>query len=473
MLESSIFAQENETATRTARVGLDEPGVVLVVDDDPSVRGVLGHVLTSAGYTCETVGDVAAARRLLETTTVPLVVTDVQLDGESGIDLLAVIGRVSPRTATIVVTGLDDPSVADIAIESGAYGYLVKPFGPSELLIQIRNALRRRRLEIAARDERSRLELAVEERTAELRRALEGLQYARSQLRLAQDETITRLAIAVEARDEGTAAHIERVSSYTRTLALALGAGEVSAQLVAEASVLHDVGKIGLPDGILLKPGPLTQDERREIERHPDEGWRILSGSGLTILDTAATIARSHHERWDGRGYPCALRAEEIPLEGRIVAVADVFDAVTSDRPYRPALSIAEALGIVEAGAGSHFDPEVVDAFVSSLDDILDVLPGREHDRARDHPQGDRGQDRPVGEEHLVWFLARSAPAHEVDVPEQPEADERHARRQRGGVVCRQRVGRVDGDGDGGDGELGVIEELDGVPAQHLTSRTG
>jgi len=378
MLYSSIFGEESVTATQKAQSGLGEPGIVLVVEDDASVRAMLGHVLNCAGYQCETVGDVDTARLLLETDDVLLVVTDVQLHDQSGIDLLAVIERVSPETATIVVTGLDDPSVADLAIESGAYGYLVKPFGPNELLIQIRNALRRRRLEIAARDERSRLEHAVEERTSELRGALESLQYAKSQLRLAQEETIRRLATAVEARDQGTAAHIERVSSYARTVALALGVGDTKAELIAEASILHDVGKIGLPDGILLKPGPLTDDERREVERHPDEGWRILSGSGLTVLDTAATIARSHHERWDGTGYPCALAADAIPLEGRIVAVADVFDALTSDRPYRPALPVDEALQILEDGAGSHFDPEVVEAFTSSLSDILSV-------RARAH----------------------------------------------------------------------------------------
>ena len=373
MLDTISFGEQRHTARRTTASGDGQAGIVLVVEDDPSVRGMLGHVLSCAGYACETVADVAGARRLLETGDVLLVVTDVQLHDQSGIDLLAVIERVSPETATIVVTGLDDPSVAELAIESGAYGYLVKPFGPNELLIQIRNALRRRRLEIAARDERFRLELAVEERTAELRGALESLQYAKSQLRLAQEETIKRLASAVEARDQGTAEHIERVSSYARTVARALGVGETRADLIAEASVLHDVGKIGLPDGILLKPGPLTSEERCQVERHPDEGWRILAGSGLTVLDTAATIARSHHERWDGTGYPRALAAEDIPLEGRIVAVADVFDALTSDRPYRPALSVEEALRIVEAGAGSHFDPGVVDAFISSLGDILAV----------------------------------------------------------------------------------------------------
>ena len=365
-----------------ARNGRSEPGVVLIVEDDPVVRGMLGHILSSSGYPCETAGDVDSAEAILRQGDVQLVITDVQLHDQSGIDLLGVIEDVSPDTATIVVTGLDDPSVADLAIESGAYGYLVKPFGPSELLIQIRNAFRRRRLELAARDERSRLENAVEERTAELRGALESLQRAKSQLRLAQEETIKRLATAVEARDHGTAEHIERVSAFARTVSVALGLEASEVEVIAEASVLHDVGKIALGDGILLKPGPLTPEERLEVERHPDEGWRILSGSGLPLLDRAASIARTHHERWDGTGYPCELAGDAIPLEGRIVAVVDVFDALTSDRPYRPALGLDDALDAIRTGAGSHFDPLVVNAFFSSLDEILAV---RElaHDRYR------------------------------------------------------------------------------------------
>jgi len=364
---------ETYDTRRVARNGTVDPGLVLVVEDDAVVRGMLGHVLSSAGYPCETTGDVDSAEELLREGNVLLVITDVQLRDQSGIDLLGVIEDVSPNTATIVVTGLDDPSIADLAIENGAYGYLVKPFGPSELLIQIRNALRRRRLELAARDERSRLEVAVEERTAELRGALEGLQRAKSQLRLAQEETIKRLATAVEARDQRTAEHIERVSGFARIVSLSLGLDAGAAEVIAEASVLHDVGKIALRDGILHKPGPLTPEERCEVERHPDEGWRILSGSGLALLDTAASIARSHHERWDGTGYPCGLIGEEIPIEGRIVAVADVFDALTSDRPYRPAMGLDEAARTIRAGAGSHFDPRVVDAFFRSFDAVLDI----------------------------------------------------------------------------------------------------
>ncbi len=348
-------------------------GTLLVVEDDPSVRTMLGRVLSSAGYSWVPAGDVGEAEELLRTVDIALVVTDVQLHDRSGLELLGAIEQLSPDTATVVVTGLDDPAVADLAIERGAYGYLVKPFGASELLIQVRNALRRRRLELAARHERSRLEAAVTERTAELRAALARLQHAQSQLRLAQEETIKRLASAVEVRDDHTAQHIERVREFARTLALALGIEAERAELLAEASVLHDVGKIALRDGILLKPGPLTPEERREVERHPEEGWRMLSGSGLPLLDCAASIARSHHERWDGRGYPHGLAGERIPLEARIVAVVDVFDALTSDRPYRPALPLDDAVDIVREGAGSHFDPDVVRAFLACLDEILAI----------------------------------------------------------------------------------------------------
>ncbi len=369
----SRLVDARDTHARNGRplLGDGDCGTLLVVEDDPIVRTMLGRVLSSAGYSWVSADDVGEAEELLRRVDVALVVTDVQLHDRSGLELLGAVEELSPDTATVVVTGLDDPAVAELAIEGGAYGYLVKPFGPSELLIQVRNALRRRRLELAARNERCRLEAAVAERTTELRAALAGLQHAESQLRLAQEKTIKRLASAVEVHDDRTAQHIERVRAFARTVALALGLEGERAELLAEASILHDVGKIALRDRILLKPGPLTPEERREVERHPEEGWRMLSGSGLPLLDCAASIARSHHERWDGLGYPHGLAGEQIPLEGRIVAVVDVFDALTSDRPYRPALPLEEALAIVRDGAGSHFDPRVVSALLGCLDEIL------------------------------------------------------------------------------------------------------
>jgi putative two-component system response regulator len=257
---------------------------------------------------------------------------------------------------------VDDPQLAESALAIGAYGYLVKPFSPAELSIQVLNALRRHKLEAAQRHERERLERMVASRTFELRRAVE-------ELKRSEGETARRLAIAVEARDHETAEHIERVGDCSALVARELGLPAERCDLLRRASKLHDVGKIGVADGILLKPGPLDPDERREIERHAEIGHEILAGSGLDLLELAATIAWTHHERVDGSGYPRGLAGEEIPLEGRIVAVVDVFDALTSDRPYRRALPRAEAVAIICDGSGTQFDPAVVDAFLAVIGD--------------------------------------------------------------------------------------------------------
>jgi response regulator RpfG family c-di-GMP phosphodiesterase len=198
----------------------------------------------------------------------------------------------------------------------------------------------------------------------ELRRTLQHLELARQQ-------TVFRLALAAECRDDDTAAHNERVGTYAELLARRLGLDEARAQLLSEASVLHDVGKIGVSDTILLKPGKLSADEFERMKLHTTAGHRILAGSHVDLLDLAASIALTHHERFDGNGYPNGLRGEEIPLAGRIVAVADVFDALTSDRVYRPALTIDEAVSMMLDGRGTQFDPQVLDAFVENLDEIL------------------------------------------------------------------------------------------------------
>jgi hypothetical protein len=188
-------------------------------------------------------------------------------------------------------------------------------------------------------------------------------------LQEAKEEMLRRLARVVEYRDDETAGHVERMSEYTEILARRLGLEDLAPDLRL-ASTMHDVGKVGVPDAILLKPGPLTPDERREMERHAEIGCRMLSGSGSDLLDLAATIALTHHERFDGGGYPNGLAGEEIPLEGRIVAVADVFDALTSDRVYKRAMPVDEAARIIRAGARTQFDPRVVDAFDAAFEEI-------------------------------------------------------------------------------------------------------
>jgi PAS domain S-box-containing protein len=210
---------------------------------------------------------------------------------------------------------------------------------------------------------------------------LQGLMYdvsaekeAQASLRRSHEETIRRLSRAAEFRDDDTGGHIERMGRYCELIAARLGLAPELCEQLRIASPMHDVGKIGVTDAILLKPGPLDADQRAEMERHPDIGYGILAGSGTELLDLAATLARTHHERFDGSGYPRGLKGEEIPLEGRIAAVADVFDALTSDRTYRARFSCAEAFVMMRTERGSHFDPRVLDAFLEAEDEITAII---------------------------------------------------------------------------------------------------
>jgi HD-GYP domain-containing protein (c-di-GMP phosphodiesterase class II)/methanogenic corrinoid protein MtbC1 len=210
-----------------------------------------------------------------------------------------------------------------------------------------------------------------EHRRVALSREIEGsaakLKGALSELEIAQAETVRRLSMAVEFRDEGTGAHIERIGRFSTMLAEQIGMDQEFCERLSHAAPLHDVGKVAIPDSILLKPGPLTHEERAIVETHAEEGYRLVRGSSSSILDMAATIALSHQEKWDGSGYPRGLAGEAIPIEGRIVAVADVFDALTSDRAYRKAFSVDEAVQMMREQRGKHFDPVLLDAFMEVL----------------------------------------------------------------------------------------------------------
>jgi putative two-component system response regulator len=297
------------------------------------------------------------ARSLLKAFHFDLVLCDLHLPGESGLELLEHVYREHPDTGAVVVSGADDPDVALMALDLGAYGYVVKPFGAGQILISTANALRHHELELARRATRDALERAVSERTAELRRS--------------REETILRVSRVAEFRDEQTGRHSRRMSELCGGLAVRAGLDGDRCELLRIASPLHDVGKVGIPDGVLLKPGPLTASERRVMERHAEMGYRMLEGSGEELLDLAAEVALTHHERFDGRGYPRRRKGEEIPVAGRIAAVADVFDALTSERVYRPAFELDEALEVMAAGRETHFDPELLDLFLSSVEEPL------------------------------------------------------------------------------------------------------
>ena len=353
--------------------GLDQSKTILIVDDEEQIRKVLHRLLTRGGYDCEVASDAAEAKKLLKQKEFSVVLTDMTMPGESGLDLVMHVAEEYPDTATVMVTGADDPQLAESALEVGAYGYIVKPFETNEMLINLSNALRRRALEISHREHRTRLEQVVKERTSELWGAIAQLEAAEQELRDSREETVKRLSLAAEFRDREMGDHISRMSKYCGLIAERAGMDMDQIDLVRVGSVMHDVGKIGIPDKILLKPGALTDEERLIMQKHAEIGHQILSGSSSPLLQYAASIALTHHEKFDGTGYPHGLKGEDIPIEGRIAAIADVFDALSSNRVYKKAFPIGKALDIMREDSGAHFDPELLQVFFGSMNVVLDI----------------------------------------------------------------------------------------------------
>jgi putative two-component system response regulator len=346
---------------------------ILIVDDEAPMRALLARLLGLRGYDCLTAASPQEGRRVLEAEPVALVLTDANMPGGSGFDFANDVVLSYPDTAVLMVTGLDDRDSAEEALERGAYGYVVKPFRANELLINVHNALRRRALELENRNHREQLEATVLQRTATLRDTIARLERSEGEARRLREETIRRLAWAAEFRNQETGEHIVRVSLYCALLARLVGLDADRVELLRIASPMHDVGKIGIPDSILLKPGALTPEERLAMEAHAEIGYRMLAGSGAELLDLAAVTALTHHERIDGAGYPRGLAGDEIPIEGRITAVADVFDALTSDRVYRPAFEPDEARELMLEQRGTQFDAQLLDLFFGAFDSVLTI----------------------------------------------------------------------------------------------------
>ena len=345
---------------------------ILVVEDSEQARRLVVRILESDDYQAVGAANGMEARARLSEHEYAVILIDVHMPGESGIDLLRHVRAHHEDTAAIMVTALDDPALVDLALQIGAFGYVVKPYRVNELLINVANALHRRALEARSRTYIRELEATVVERTRALQAFLTPLGDA-DLPPIAAEEVIERLSEALTIRDEETGMHIRRMSGYSALLAERLGHRQSRQEVIHLASALHDVGKIGIPDAILLKPGPLTDAERATMQRHTVIGHGLLSGTTSPLLALGASIALTHHERWDGTGYPYRLAGEDIPLEGRITAVADVFDALTSDRVYRRALPVSEALDIMQAGRGAQFDPGVLDVFLASIEAVLDL----------------------------------------------------------------------------------------------------
>jgi putative two-component system response regulator len=352
---------------------LRSPAHVLVVDDDARIRSILAAMLDRHGYTHALAENAIQARKALQEAKFELMLCDMHMPGETGLELISDVLRFYPDIAAVMVTGAEDPRLAEMAIQLGAYGYMTKPFRVNELLIQVANALHRRRLELENREHRARLEQSLEHGTLQLEDAVRQLERSEADLRAYQEETIRRLSSAAELRDLETGKHIDRMSRYCALLADKIGLDRQHVDLIRVASPMHDVGKIAIPDSILLKPGLLTREEREVMKRHTVIGYQILCGSQAELLRLAAELAWTHHERFDGSGYPRGLHGEAIPLEGRIAAVADVFDALTTDRVYRRAIPVEEAIALMQAERGKHFDPAVLDLFMDSLSEVEEI----------------------------------------------------------------------------------------------------
>ncbi len=337
---------------------------ILVVDDEPVLRRVLCRKLEAEGYQCKEAGDAGEAISILEKYKAELVMLDIKMPGKSGAELLPEIIKKYPDTAVIMTTAVTDTETAIKCMRDGASDYLVKPYNLDEVAISAQRALEKRRLVLENRDYQQHLEEMVAEKTIELKKAIESIKQASL-------DTIHRLARAVEYHDTDTGSHIERIGWYSAIIARQMDWSDQQIENILYAAPMHDVGKIGIPDSILLKPGRLNAQEWEIMKKHTTIGAEILSGSDTGFIKLAEIIALSHHERWDGKGYPRGLKGEDIPMAGRIVTIADVFDAVTSKRPYKKPATAEQAFDIIKKGSGTHFDPEVVKAFFAVADELI------------------------------------------------------------------------------------------------------
>ncbi len=323
---------------------------------------MLQQIFLTAGYDCLQASNGEEGVAVFRSSRPPLTVTDLRMPGLDGIALLSAIRELDADAAVVVLTGAPDVKTAIDSLRLGADDFITKPVNVDELLIAAERALERRQLLVERREYQTRLELRVEEATRDLQRAYRQLQET-------YRATLETLGAALDSRDVGTEAHSRRVHGYAMATARIHGLMEEELVDLAHGVLLHDIGKIGIPDNILLKPGSLTSEEWAIMRRHPEIGRRLIAN--IPFLKGAVPIVYCHHERWDGTGYPQGLTGAAIPLGARIFSVVDAFDAMTFDRPYSKAISFDAAKAEIQRCAGSHFDPAVVASFLRVPDAVL------------------------------------------------------------------------------------------------------
>lgn len=342
-----------------------EPVQVLVVDDDRAVRDVLCALLADEGYSVVSSPDATDALGRVAAQRPQLVLSDMKMPEHDGLWLLDALQKQHPDVAVLMLTGYGDTEIAVECLRRGAMDYLLKPPKVTDLVRAVERALSRRTGELERRRYQEELEAAVRAKTEELSAALRDVANAYS-------ATLAALVAALDAREQETGDHSQRVVRFTLAIARNLGLSGSDLDEVGRGALLHDIGKIGVSDRILLKPGPLTPDEWIEMRKHPDIGFEIISG--IEFLKPAAQVVLSHQERFDGTGYPRKLAGEAIPLGARIFAIADTLDAIVSDRPYRKGQSFAAARAEIRRCSGTQFDPRCVDAFMDIEEETLRAL---------------------------------------------------------------------------------------------------
>ena len=354
-----MTADNRQTSTHRPQYHAAEgplPQRVLIVDDDPAFRRLLGVLLAEAGIEHQVCADGQEALEKLRATEFSAVLCDLTMPGMSGRELLEVVRGLYPTIAFFVVTGHNQVDTAVELMQLGAEDYLVKPFETGVVLASLRRGLQKKRLEQEVLHYRAHLEQMVSERTEQLRSALARVEES-------YDQTLEALGGAIDLRDSETAGHSRRVCLYSLEIAKAMGRRSAELVPLGRGAWLHDIGKLALPDSILLKPGPLTPVERATMQTHVTVGYELVSR--ISFLSDAVDVVLNHHERYDGQGYARKLGGKEIPLSARIFSIADALDAMTSQRPYQNALSFDEASERIRSGAGTQFDPEIAEAFLS------------------------------------------------------------------------------------------------------------
>ncbi|SRR6266704_1542113 len=350
-----VHLQGDENPVAIALPDHDSAIRVLAVDDEPAAAKLLSFILGPPEFHCTTARTAEEALVALQREPFDAVISDLQMPGLSGMELLAEVRHKHPHMAFLVTTGVDDVDVGVKAMRSGADDYLVKPLRESAVVASLENALHKRRLEQEVEHYRQHLEEMVAERTHQLQAAVR-------QVEQSYEDTLESLGAAIDLRDNETAGHSQRVCRYSLEIAQAMGWQEKELGSLARGAYLHDIGKLGVPDGILLKPGPLTADERKVMQRHSQIGFDLIKD--IPFLADAAEIVLMHHERFDGSGYPRGLKGEEILLSARIFAISDTLDAITSERPYQRAASFEFAKERIRQLSGTAFDLQVTDKFL-------------------------------------------------------------------------------------------------------------